>query len=227
MGAGVIILLAAVGLVEVARVLRDARRARRLNRAMHEVRRPLQTLALGLERASLDPAATGSCLEQARGALRELDAVVNGRREPPAAGRAAVGEVLDGLAGRWRFADVVVDRACSAIEIDADLTRLAAALDNLVANALRHGTGMVRVRAATTARGVRFEVRDSGPAAAPKRRSRRDPRHGHGFRVVTDVAASHGGSAAAAAPSPGGGTIAAISLPVSSGPPGGSGGSGG
>jgi signal transduction histidine kinase len=213
-----IILLAAVGLVEAGRLLRDARRARRLNRAMHEVRRPLQAIALGLERASLDPVATGSCLEQARGALRELDAVVNGRREPPAVSRAIVGEVLDGVAGRWRFADVEVDRACAAVEIDADLTRLAAALDNLVANALRHGTGTVRVRAATTARGVRFEVRDGGPATGPARRNRRDPRHGHGLRVVADVAGSHGGSAAAAAPAPGGGTIAAISLPVSGGP---------
>ena len=216
MGAGLIILLAAVALVEAGRMVRDARRSRRLNRAMHEVRRPLQAIALNLGKASLDPAVTSACLEQARSALRELDAVVNGRREQPAVSRALVGEVLDGLAGRWRFADVEVDRACAALEIDADLTRLGAALDNLVANALRHGTGMVRVRAATTARGVRFEVRDGGPAA-PMRRSRRDPRHGHGLRVVADVAASHGGSADAAAPSPGGETIAAISLPVSGG----------
>ena len=218
MGAGAIILLAAIGLVEAGRILRDARRARRLNRAMHEVRRPLQAIALGLEKASLDPAATGSCLEQARGALRELDAVVNGRREGPAISRAMVGEVLDGLAGRWRFADVEVSRACAAVEIDADLTRLAAALDNLVANALRHGTGVVRVRAARTARGVRFEVRDGGPSSGAPPGRRRDPRHGHGLRVVADCATSHGGSAAAAAPSPGGGTIAAISLPVSGGP---------
>ena len=218
MGAGLIILLAAVALVEAGRMLRDARRARRLNRAMHEIRRPLQAIALNLGRASLDPAATGVCLEQARGALRELDAVVNGRREQPAVSRALVGEVLDGVAGRWRFADVEVGRDCAALEIEADLTRLGAALDNLVANALRHGTGMVGVRAAATARGVRFEVRDGGPAPAPARRSRRDPRHGHGLRVVADVAASHGGTAAVAAPSPGGGTIAAISLPVSGGP---------
>ncbi|MFN8113360.1 MAG: hypothetical protein U0R51_09165 [Solirubrobacterales bacterium] len=213
-----IILLAAIGLVEAGRMLRDARRARRLNRAMHEVRRPLQAIALGLEKASLDPAATGSCLEQARGALRELDAVVNGRRDEPAVSRALVGDVLDGLAARWRFADVEVSRACAEVEIDADMTRLAAALDNLVANALRHGTGVVGVRAATTKRGVRFEVRDDGPAAVAMPRRGRDPRHGHGLRVVADVATSHGGSAAAAAPSPGGGTIAAISLPVAGGP---------
>lgn len=209
-------LLAALLLFEAGRIVREARRTRRLNRALHELRRPLQALALSLGSPGPERGGAGSCLAQARAALRELDAVVNGRREPPAVSRTLVGEVLDGLACRWRFADVEVDRACAALEIDADLTRLGAALDNLVANALRHGTGMVRVRAATTARGVRFEVRDGGPAA-PTRRSRRDPRHGHGLRVVADVAASHGGSAAAAAPSPGGGTIAAISLPVSGG----------
>lgn len=216
MGAGLLILLAAVALVEAGRMLRDARRARQLNRAMHEIRRPLQAIALGL-----DPAATESCLEQARGALRELDGIVNGRREPPAVRRALVGEVLESLAGRWRFADVVVDRGCSAVEIEADLTRLGAALDNLVANALRHGTGIVRVRAATTARGVRFEVRDGGPAADAPHRARRDPRRGHGLRVVADVAAGHGGWAAPVAPMPGGGSIAAISLPVPGGPAGG------
>ncbi len=217
MGAGLLILLAAVALVEAGRMLRDARRARRLNRAMHEIRRPLQAIALGLDSASLDPAAAESCLEQARGALRELDGIVNGSREPPVVRRALVGEVLEALAGRWRFADVAVDRGCGGIEIDADLTRLGAALDNLVANALRHGTGVVRVRAARTVRGVRFEVRDGGPAAVGEPRIDRDPRHGHGLRVVADVAASHGGRAAAAAPMPGGGTIAAISLPVSGG----------
>ena len=54
MAAWVPILVAAVALVEIARVLRDARRARRMNRAMHELRRPLQAIALGLESASPD-----------------------------------------------------------------------------------------------------------------------------------------------------------------------------
>ena len=77
---------------------------------MHEVRRPLQAIALSLEKASPTSSATGACLEQARAALRELDAIVNGapRRSRPVS-RALVGEVLDGLAGRWRFADVEVE----------------------------------------------------------------------------------------------------------------------
>ena len=46
-------------------------------------------------------------------------------------------------------------------------------------------------------------------------RSGRGPRHGHGLRVVADVAATHGGETTPARPAPGGGTLAAITLPVS------------
>ena len=214
MGAGVLILLAALALVEVARALRDARRARRMNRAMHELRRPLQAIALSLETASPDLGGAAACLEQARGALRELDAIVNGAGEAPPVSRAAVAEVLVALERRWRFADVEVERGGGAIEVDADLTRLAAALDNLVVNALRHGSGVVRVRAIVAHGSVRFEVRDGGPAPVGGAGRRRDPRHGHGLHVVADVAASHGGRATPAGPGPGGGTLAAISLPL-------------
>jgi len=211
----VLILVAAVTAVEVWRVLRDARRARRMNRAMHELRRPLQAIALSFEAATPDLGGAEACLEQARGALHELDEIVNGRREARPVRRTAIAEVLDALDRRWRFADVEVERACGTVEIDADLTRLGAALDNLVVNALRHGSGVVRVRAIAARGKARFEVRDAGPAATASDRRRRDPRHGHGLRIVADVASGHGGEATPARPAPGGGTLAAISLPVS------------
>jgi signal transduction histidine kinase len=215
--ATVLILLAAVTAVEAGRVIRDARRVRRMNRAMHELRRPLQAMALSLESASPDLAGAEACLDQARGALRELDSVVNGgpRPQPRPVRWAAVADVLDALEHRWRFADVAVERGGGAIAIEADQTRLAAALDNLVANALRHGSGVVRVGVRITGNRVRFEVRDGGPSpepAAPKRPA--DPRHGHGLHVVADVAASHGGELVAARPARDGGTLAAISLPL-------------
>jgi len=216
MAATVMVLVAALALVEAGRALRDVRRARRVNRAMHELRRPLQAIALGLEATSPDLTGAGSCLEQARTALRELDRVVNGGRPVLAVRRVRIGEVLDELACRWHFADVRVEHGCGDVEIEADATRLGAALDNLVVNALRHGSGTVRVRAASSGGSARFEVRDAGPALEPARPTR-DPRHGHGLHVVADVAASHGGVAAPAAPAPGGGTLAAISLPVSGG----------
>lgn len=216
MAATLLLLLAAVTAVEAGRMLRDARRARRMNRAMHELRRPLQAIALSLESASPDLGGAGAYLGQARVALRELDAIVNGGRDPRPVGRAPIADVLDALDHRWRFADVEVERGGGGVEIDADLTRLGAALDNLVVNALRHGSGVVHVRATTGGGHARFEVRDGGPTDVTPDRGRRtrDPRRGHGLRVVADVAASHGGEATPARPVPGGGTLAAISLPL-------------
>jgi signal transduction histidine kinase len=212
-----ILLAAAAVTVEAGRTLRDARRARRLNRALHELRRPLQAITLSLDSAAPDVGAAAACLEQARAALRDLDAVVNGGREPRAVRRAAVSEVLGALALRWRFADVEVEVDRHDVEVEADVDRLGAALDNLVANALRHGSGVIRVRARAIGGKARFEVRDGGPAAPTSAACRRDRRHGHGLRVVADVAAGNGGEALPAGPTPGGGTLAAISLPVSGG----------
>ncbi len=216
MAATLLLLIAAVVAVEAGRTLRDARRARRINRAMHELRRPLQAIALSLESTAPDLGGAEACLEQARGALRELDAIVNGGAERRSLRRAPVADVLDALDRRWRFADVEVERGRDDVFVDADLTRLGAALDNLVVNALRHGSGIVRVRATTAAGNARFEVRDGGPsvAAAPRRR---DPHHGHGLHVVADVASAHGGEATSARPVPEGGTLAAISLPLAGG----------
>jgi len=218
MVAGVLIAVVALIVVEAGRGIRGARRARRINRAMHELRRPLQAIALALESASPDLAGAGACLEQARRALHELDSIVNGGHESRVVRRVPIGEVLDSLARRWHFADVEVEpgRGCGSVEIEVDATRLAAALDNLVGNALRHGSGIVRVRAMAAGGNARFEVRDGGPGPERARRVR-DRRHGHGLRVVADVAASHGGVVAPAAPASEGGTLAAISLPVSGG----------
>ncbi len=74
----------------------------------------------------------------------------------------------------------------------ADPERLAQALDNLIHNAILHGGLRVRVEAAVFAGGVRIAVADSGPTSSAARR-RPGPRHGHGLRVVSAVAAEHGG----------------------------------
>jgi signal transduction histidine kinase len=211
----VIILLGAVALVEGGRLIRDARRARRLNLGMHELRRPLQAIALTLEARSPDLVGAEACLEQARRALRELDATVNGRRPGSLTRQARIGEVVEALDRRWRFADVEVEGPVVDRDIEADFDRLGAALDNLVANALRHGTGIVRVRATADGRKARFEVRDDGPRGPGEGGAAvGDPRHGHGLEVVAAVAATHGGTVSPARSAAGGGTLAAISLPV-------------
>lgn len=212
-----VLLVVVAVLVEACRMIRDGRRARRLNRALHELRRPLQAITLSLDAAAPDVGAATACLEQARAALRDLDALVNGGPRQRPVRRAAVSDVLGALALRWRFADVAVEVDHGDVEVEADIERLGAALDNLVANALRHGSGVVRVRARTLAGKARFEVRDGGPAASAPSPRRHDRRHGHGLRMVADVAAGSAGEALPAAPAPGGGTLAAISLPVAGG----------
>jgi signal transduction histidine kinase len=211
----VLLLFGALAVVEAGRLVRDAARARRLNRAMLVLRRPLQAIALSLEARSPDLVGAEACLEQARRALRELDATVNGRRPGAIVRRARITEVMEALDRRWRFADVEVEGPDRDRDIEADVDRLGAALDNLVANALRHGSGVVRVRACADRGKARFEVRDEGSELpAGGHAQARDPRHGHGLRVVAGVAAIHGGSVAPARQMRGGGTLAAISLPV-------------
>jgi signal transduction histidine kinase len=210
----VILVLGALTIVEGWRLVRDARRARRLNRAVHELRRPLQAIALNLSGCPSDPSGAEACLRQARRALRELDATINGGPAPDfAVHRARICDIVEALDLRWRFADVEVEASACDQDVQADADRLGAALDNLVSNALRHGTGVVSVRAITDGGKARFEVRDCGPRRTANDRSG-NPRHGHGLDVVTEVAAAHGGVMIPARPESRGGTLAAISLPV-------------
>lgn len=216
--AGATLLLAlAVASVELGRMLAGFRRAVRLNRALHELRRPLQSITLSLEGAEPDLRCAGACLEQARVALADLDAAINRRRMSPLLVRTAVGEVAAALEDRWRARGVAVTATDPLRALDADPGRLGAAIDNLVANAVEHGRGPVEVRALAAAGSVRFEVRDRGAAAATPAGGEVDPRHGHGLAIAREVAAHHGGTVlpprATAT-----GTVAAISLPVPAGP---------
>jgi signal transduction histidine kinase len=185
--------------------------ALRCARAGHEVRGGLCAALLGVERLATDVVDAGT--------VRAVELELR---------RAAV--ALDELAGRGRAADEVVDvadlvAAASAgwsalagihdarlevevtpgqgLVVHGDRVRLAQACGNLVANAVEHGGGVVRVRARALAGAVRVEVTDGGPglpapvgtlvASARRRRGRR----GHGLAVAAQVAARHGGRLAA------------------------------
>lgn len=211
----VALLLAAVIAVELCRLLRNARRAARINRALHELRRPLQAVALALGGEHRDLSSANACLEQARCALGELDGAINGGGRVPGRARVALADVATALEDRWRGAGVQFDPPLTPELVIADPGRLGAALDNLVANALRHGTAPVSVRALSGSGVACFEVRDGGPAeGTPPVGHRRDPRHGHGLRVAASVAASHGGALVPPRPEPAGGTLATLSVPT-------------
>lgn len=211
----VALVLAGLVVLEAARWVSIARRTRRLNCALHELRRPLQSISLALEARSPDRECARACLEQASAALERLDLAINdGRRSAPRAlARTALAEVVDSLERRWRFAPVVVEASAPSVALDADPVGLGAALDNLVSNALRHGSAPVRVRALATSGTARLEVRDGGPGS-PAATQRGDPRHGHGLRVAEEVAARHGGTVIGPGRTATGETVATLSLPA-------------
>jgi signal transduction histidine kinase len=172
----------------------QARRRAALNRAMHELRRPLHGLVLS---STGVPGPGSHSIRVALAALDDLDREINGgpRRfaARPVVGRALVQPAVERWRGsaasarrslvlRWRAGDAMVM---------ADPTRLAQALDNMIDNALRHGGLRVCVEATLGAGALRISVTDSGGGAAPA--SSGDPRHGHGLRIVSTVAAEHGG----------------------------------
>jgi signal transduction histidine kinase len=211
-----------IGLTLAAAIVGDrvrvVRRRAALNRGLHELRRPLQALVL-----SSGPAhGPGShAVRVALAALDDLDREINGmprRFSPrPVACRAVVQPAVErwrAIAAAARRSLILRWRAGSAV-VMADPDRLAQALDNLLDNALGHGGLRVCVDASVCAGGVRIEVRDSGRATR-RRTGSRDPRHGHGLRIVSAVAAEHGGSFEIRQ-SPDG-TVAILELPLAAEP---------
>ena len=187
-------LVIAAAALAVARA-RASRRRGALNRALHELRRPLQALVLasGGERG---PGA--HALRVALTALCDLDREINGGERRlelrPVDCRALVQPAVErwaGVAAATRRALTLRWRAGSA-SVLADPDRVAQALDNLIDNALRHGGLRVFVDAELCAAGVRITVGDTGATAVPIR-GPRDARHGHGLAIVSRVAAEHGG----------------------------------
>jgi two-component system sensor histidine kinase TctE len=185
----------ALGILVAGGRLREARRRASLNRVVHELRRPLQALVL-CPAASRDPEA--HAIRGAMAALGDLDRAINGgprRFAPrPVACRALVQAAVE----RWRGIAAASERSlvlrwgAGSAAVMADPERIAQALDNLIHNAIVHGGLRVRVEASVSASGVRISVADSG-SLRPAARGRLDPRHGHGLRIVSAVAAEHGG----------------------------------
>ena len=204
--------------------MREARRTEELNRGLHELRRPLQALALeagGLRggRSRNRDAPASAPLDLAICALSDLDRAVNG--EPRLSRRKLLRPrpVVDAAVRRWA---AVAKPAGEAIGLDwragpaaivADGDRLARALDNLLANAFEHGTAPVRVRADVRERHLRIAIEDRGPRAGERPAGRRTRRR-RGLEIVAQIAREHGGRFTIEPGAPG--TIAAIELPLAS-----------
>lgn len=224
-----ILVVAVLGLAR--RVLSDHERMRLIAEAEHELRGPLQSIALAAEADArrMDARAErgrGDALrvdpphvdlphvdlrpeiERARIALADLAAARSGRRADAEAEPVRLDRLVwrtataSDLAARRVGGGVHLDWSAGPVTIEANRGRLAQALGNLLANAVEHGGGHVRVVGRRTTRGVRVEVRDSG--------------RGHGLAIAAKAVRDSGGRLTAA--KAGDGTSIAIDLPVTADP---------
>jgi signal transduction histidine kinase len=193
---------------------------RALNRALHELRRPLQALVLMEERSGHPAAAPPSAsrrglLEVAESALRDLDGALNGGAPARPRERFSCREVVLACLERWRpmaarTGGIRVYWDAGPAPVEGNAARMAQAFDNLIANALEHGAPPVVLTAARVAGRVRITVANGRGREAEIEGS--DPRRGHGTEIVSEVASSHRGRFALCRT--GSGCVAALELPL-------------
>jgi signal transduction histidine kinase len=211
-----------------AQGLREGRRRSALNRALHEVRRPLQAVALAVGPRPAASAGGDEAMELAAAALERLDHEINGGPPPPAWGSIDARSLVESAVGRWQSRSKLAEGSlelrwnAGRAVIGGDRCALAQALDNLIVNAIEHGGPTVVVAARMREGRLRVAVVDSGRASRPRRR-RNSPaevvarlsgrnRHGHGLEVVRRIASAHGGDFALRRAEAG--SLAVLELPV-------------
>jgi signal transduction histidine kinase len=183
--------------------LRAGRRRSALNQAVHELRRPLQVLALS---GRPEHAAT---VRLAAAALERLDREINGGLAAGARTGVQVHDLVAASVRRWQARARLSETSLSLREaarvstIEGDPAALGQALDNLVVNAIEHGGSRVVVETRSTRSWLRISVLDSGRDgwAAPRAGSPAETiarltgrrRRGHGLNVVRGVVADHAG----------------------------------
>lgn len=220
------------------------RERRLLSDASHELRTPLAVLRTEVQLAlkgERDPGELRAALESAGHEAERLsrladDLLVLARadqgRLPVRSEPLEAGELLDSAARRAAGAAAAAERSVLAetdsgpgVVLLADRDRAAQALDNLVANALAHGDGPVRLEARQVDQRVELHVTDQGEGfpddlleRAFDRFSRSDSARsgegtGLGLAIVAAIADAHGGDVGARS-LPGGGADVWISLPA-------------
>lgn len=209
--------------------LREGRRRSSLNEALHELRRPLQAVALASGPRLATAGAGGEAIELAAAALERLDREINGGPRPAMRG-AIDGLSLAGAAvERWqeaaRLAGARLELRWNAGQatVGGDRAALGQALDNLIVNAIEHGGPTIVVSARVREDRLRVAVADSGRRS--RSRARQEPlaaaaiarlsgrrRHGHGLAVVRRIASEHGGVFALRRSQAG--TLAVLELPL-------------
>ncbi len=186
------------------------RRRAAVNEALHELRRPLQALALAAPGARLEDAVPlQDVVEIAATALERLESEVNGRPLGVERAPVQVRPLVEAAAARWRAraglhgGALSVRWAATEAAVLGDRCALAQALDNLIVNAIEHGGAEVILEGHASCGSLEISVTDSGQgprAPRPPRglagriaRLSGRRRRGHGLRVVARTAAAHGG----------------------------------
>jgi two-component system OmpR family sensor kinase len=192
-----------------AQGLYAGRRRSALNEALHELRRPLQALALAAPRAHpQEPAAIQGSVQLAATALERLEREINGEAVGVVRAPIFVEPLLDSAVSRWQSraarsgSSLILRWRAGEATVDGNRCEIAQALDNLIVNAIEHGGPEIAVDARTRCGRLCILVVDSGRGSRPA--SRRGPAelitrlsgrrlHGHGLRIVRRTAAGHGG----------------------------------
>ncbi len=218
---------------------RLGRRRHALNRTLHEIRRPLQALVL-LSPPGEGPVPVGmrpvaEPVLQVMSAVTDLDRQLNGG--PPPMGRSetvAARLMADACVRRWRsrasLSHKTIELHWAGPDglLSGDGVALAAALENLIVNAIEHGGPRITVTGRLVGKRIRIEVLDDGISAAAGGNPGRVPEivaasqgkggHGHGLEVARRTAAAHGGKLETVFAADG--SRAALVLPRSSRPAG-------
>jgi signal transduction histidine kinase len=212
-----------------AQGLWTGRRRSALNEALHELRRPLQALALAApaDAGGKEPVVASS-MQMAAAALARLEREINGEAVAVARTPIFVRPLLESAVCRWRGAanrsggTLTLRWLAGEAMVEGDRCELSQALDNLLVNAIEHGgpeivvearigQGRLRVAVLDSGCGSHRELRRPSSAALVARLSGRR-RRGHGLRVVRRTAAAHGGEFRLRCR--GAATVAALYLPL-------------
>lgn len=182
-----------------------------LSGVSHDLRTPLTRLRLGLSLLPEDEE-TAALLEDVAAMERLVDEFLSFARgdateDSAEVEAAAIARKVAENAGRTGRGVEFVDLA-GGVTLRLRPQAVTRALENLVGNALRHGS-RARLTVSVTERALRYVVEDDGPGIPPERRDEalapfarlddaRDPNRGGGvglgLSIAADIARSHGGT---------------------------------